>query len=317
LIPRPQLIPLLVAAILGGVLLFAAPLRAADPTPLDCPNGQTVYLEGRTIPREALLVYLKGRAVGGGLADSGGAFRLPLRADERPGSYPVEVRLRASGAVVARFTCFVDIPIDGVSPTPAPPAAATPTPAPSQTAGPARDATATPGRTTSVTATGATATGATATAGTRSPTPTGPTATASTTRTAGPSPTRTTTAATNGTAAAQANEVAITYVVLLDPAFPDELVEYVEIENNSDREIPITGWQLRNASRSNVAPYVFPQFVLEVDAIIAVYSNADVNDLEVGDFYWGQSPPLWQVGDRAELRDRGGNLISSYVVVEE
>jgi hypothetical protein len=299
-------------------LLFVAPLRAADPTPLACPNGQTVFLEGRTIPREALLVYLKDRAVGGGLADSGGAFRLPLRAQERPGSYPVEVRLRASGAVAARFTCFVDIPIDGVSPTPtqAPAAGATPTVAPSQTARPT-SGTAAPVQTTSATATGGTRTSVTATSGTRTPTPTGPTATASTTRTAGPSPTRTTSPATTGTAVAQANDVAITYVVLIDPAFPNELEEYVEIENGTNRDITLTGWQLRNGSRTSVAPYVFPPFVLEVDDIIAVYSHSGTNDLDIGDFFWGQSPPLWQVGDRAELLDPGGNLISSYVVVEE
>lgn len=295
-------------------MLLAAPLRAADPTPIACPTGQTVYLEGRTIPREALLVYLKGRAVGGGLADSGGAFRLPLRAQERPGSYPVEVRIRASGAVVARFTCFVDVPIDGLSPTPtqAPSAAgATATVAPSPTAR-ATSAAATPGATTS-----ATATRGAATSGTRSPTPTGPTATASATGTAGPSPTRTASPATTGTPSAQANDVAITYVVLLDPAFPDELEEYVKIENRTDREITLTGWRLSNASRTGVAPYVFPQFVLEVDGIVAVYSHSGTNDLDIGDFYWGQSPPIWQVGDRAELRDPAGNLISSYVVVEE
>jgi hypothetical protein len=158
----------------------------------------------------------------------------------------------------------------------------------------------------------------TATSGSRTPTPTGPTATASTTRTAGPSPTRTTSPATTGTPAAQANEVAITYVgLLLDPAFPEELEEYVEIQNNSGRAITLTGWQLRNVSRTNVAAYVFPQFVLDVDNIVFVYSESGTNDSVSGDFFWGQSPPIWQVGDRAELRDPGGNLISSYVVVEE
>ena len=48
----------------------------ADPTPIVCPTGQTVFLEGRTIPGEALLIYLSGRAVGGGLADSSGGYRL-------------------------------------------------------------------------------------------------------------------------------------------------------------------------------------------------------------------------------------------------
>ena len=109
----------------------------------------------------------------------------------------------------------------------------------------------------------------------------------------------------------------ITYVQLFDPEFPDDPDEYVEIENRSDRDITITGWQLRNASRSNLAPYVFPQYVLEVDSIIAIYSHSDNNDPALGNFFWGQSPPLWQVGDRAELRDPAGNLISSYIVEQQ
>jgi hypothetical protein len=301
---------------LGGFLLFAAPLRAADPTPIACPNGQTVFLEGSTIPNEALLVYLADRPVGGGLADGAGAFRLPLRAQERPGSYPVEVRLRASGAVVARFTCFVDIPVDSdtATPTLAPlPAEASPTGAATQTVSPTRATSATPGRTTSTTA----VSGARSpTSGTRSPTPTGPTATASATRTAGPSPTGTTSPTVAGTPAAGADEVAVTYVQLLDPA-DSESEEYVEIENLSDQDITLTGWRLRNSSRPNVPPYVFPQYVLELNTIIAVYSQSGTNDLQIGDFYWGQNPPIWQVGDQVELLDPAGNLISSFVVVEE
>jgi hypothetical protein len=321
-ISRFQLTALILAAILGGILLFTAPLRAADPRPIACPNGQTVFLEGRAIPNEALLVYLADRAVGGGLASSSGSYRLPLRVQERPGSYPVEVRLRSSRAVVERFTCFVDVPVGD--------AGETPTTEPVVTAGTTRSATtqstatraATQGATTPQPTGGTRTTTATSngtrtitpTRGSPTVTPTGPTATTTTTGTAGPSPTVTTT--TSGTSAAAANDVEIVFVQLLeDPAFPDE--EFVELENQSGRPITITGWQLRNASRSTANPYVFPTFVFEEDFPVLLYSTAGTNDIEDGDFYWGQTPPLWQAGDRAELRDAQGNLIHSYVVEEQ
>jgi hypothetical protein len=110
------------------------------------------------------------------------------------------------------------------------------------------------------------------------------------------------------------DELAITFVQLLeDPSFPDE--EFVEIESRATRPIDLTGWQLVNATRP--ATYVFPAFTMQPGFTILVYSTSGANDVEDGDFYWGQQPPLWQAGDRAEVRDAAGNLVASYIVEEQ
>ncbi|GAB4449290.1 MAG: lamin tail domain-containing protein [Chloroflexi bacterium OHK40] len=295
-------------------LLTAAPLRAADPTPIACPSGQTVLIQGTAPAREPLLLYLAGRPVGGGVADARGAYSLPLRAQERPGVYPVEVRLRTSRAVVARFTCFVDLPVGDVPASATPLAPSTPVAPPTLRSGPpAATPSATSTRTSGI---------ATPTATTRS-TATGGTPTLTTTRTVGPGPTASATnqpgvaTVTPSATTTAASTVQIVDIVLIDPAYPDDTEEYVQIRNASDATVNIGGWRLLNASRSDVAPFVFPAFALEADVTIAVFSETGENDLEIGDFFWNQSQAVWRVGDRAELRDAGGQLIHSLVVPDQ
>lgn len=286
------------------MLTLVGTLRAADPVPLACPNGQTVLLRGQAPPSEALLIVLNGRPVGGGVSDRSGAYSLPLRANERPGAYSVEVRLRGSGAVVGRFTCLVDVPTDTTSnSTPTPPAArptapgatstrpvVSPTPIPSATAGltPTGLATVTPAATTTV------------------GTGTAPTATASTTTTAStPTPTP------------RPNDLQIEEIVLRDPGAPNQPVEYVRIYNASDRPINIKDWQVLNVSRGDtIPPFVFPTFIIEPDQAIGVFSAVGDANLETGDFYWDLTD-IWRVGDRAELRDATDRLISFLVVSED
>jgi hypothetical protein len=106
----------------------------------------------------------------------------------------------------------------------------------------------------------------------------------------------------------------IGFVALPNPGSPDRSEEYVEIRNFGGAPVELTGWQLRNISRPEDPAYVFPAYTLQVDSMIVVYSRGGTNDLAVGDFYWGRTPPLWAVGDRAELRDAEGELVHSYVV---
>ena len=313
LVSRAQLATALFVALFGGILLLASPLRAADPTPIACPNGQTVFLEGSAPPREPLLVYLGGRAVGGGLADANGTYRLPLRAQERPGSYPVEVRLRSSRAVIERFTCFVNVPI-GSGPTETP--TGLPTPGATTRVSPTQppQVTRAPVITLSPTTTSATVVG-----GTPSVTPTGPTATPTLTGTAGPSPTSTgTPPAGNVTPTPRTGDVVILDVLVIDPAFPDD-EEFVQISNTSDRAINLAGWRLINASRpdatrASVPPFVFPTFSLGPSADLLVFSLPGQNDLNSSDFYWGQSGAIWKAGDRVELRDARNTLVHSFPV---
>lgn len=96
-----------------------------DPTPtsvlppgvelLACAPGQTIDLAGTALPNTALLAYFAQRPVGGGLSGADGSYRISLLiGDERPGIYLVEVRERASRALVQQFGCEVP----GATPTP-------------------------------------------------------------------------------------------------------------------------------------------------------------------------------------------------------
>ncbi len=291
-------------------MLFSPPLRAADPIPLPCPNGQTVFLEGQSAPREALLVFLRGRAVGGGLSGADGRFRLPLRAQERAGVYPVEVRLRSSRALVANFTCFVDVSLEGgLTPTATlgAPSAAPPVGRVTPTAPTARVAPTTGAATPTATVTATVASGG----GGSNPVATN---TSVATVTATTSVTTTATVTTT-TTTVPANSVEINDIVLRDPAFPNESEEYVQIRNAGETPVNLAGWRLLNATRpGQVQAYTFPSFNLGVDVTVAVFSAVGDDELDVGDFYWDQTVTIWQVGDRAELRDPQNNLVATLIV---
>ena len=311
----------LLAALVGGFLLWITPLRAADPTPIACPNGQTIFLEGHAPAGEAVLAYLRGRPVGGGVTDSSGHYRLPLRAHERPDVYPVEVRLRANRVIVGSFTCFVDRPVGEVLTPTSLLAATTPgltrttTPTVTRTPGalsstPTR--TATPSPTGGSTLTTSTPTGSvTATHGTSTPTgtpnPAAGSATSTTTPSSIASPTNT------GTTTA-AGSVKINDISVYDPAFPEN-DEYVVIHNNTQTAINLGGWRLIHPRLSSAAAFVFPTFTLQGDVSISVYSKVHVNNPSAGDFYWGREDNIWQAGDRAELRDGQNTLIDFFVAV--
>lgn len=103
-------------------------------------------------------------------------------------------------------------------------------------------------------------------------------------------------------------------VVLRDPAFPDISEEYAQIRNVTEDSVALADWTIRNASRPGVPAYVFPAFSLAGDMTISVFSAVGEDDLTNGDFYWDQRIDVWRVGDRAELRDPQGRLISFFIV---
>lgn len=111
-----------------------------------------------------------------------------------------------------------------------------------------------------------------------------------------------------------AGALEINDVVLRDPAFPDISEEYTQVRNVTEHPVALAGWTIRNASRPEVPAYVFPAFSLAGDLTISVFTAVGNDDLTNGDFYWDQATDVWQVGDRAELRDPSGRLISFLIV---
>ncbi|HET9221227.1 MAG TPA: hypothetical protein VFO07_01925 [Roseiflexaceae bacterium] len=99
-----------------------APLQTptAIPTPSDgvmCPPGAEIVFTGEAPPRTALLLAFEQRIVGGGSADAGGRFRIPLAVgNERPGYYVVKVQVRGTKQVLRQWTCIVP----EFTPTPTP-----------------------------------------------------------------------------------------------------------------------------------------------------------------------------------------------------
>lgn len=115
-------------ATLGASLtptLTRAPAETAAATPtaelpdgveaLTCMPGETVRLTGEAEPGTALLAYFNDRPVGGGFARPDGQFTIDLLiGEERPGSYLVEVRDRATRALILQLGCEVP----ALTPTP-------------------------------------------------------------------------------------------------------------------------------------------------------------------------------------------------------
>ncbi len=286
-------------------MLGSAPVSGADTTPISCPNGATIVLQGQAPPNEALLAYLKKRSVGGGSSDRSGRYRIPLKLRERPGIYPVEVRLRSSGAVVGRYDCYVDVPLTN-QPTLTPEIVVTaapnqpPTTTPRASGGTARP-TSTP------TSRSATATSRTPTATSRTTTATSRTATAAgspaATGTAGPSPT---------VNPVSVGDVEIFEIIQVSSSNPDE---YLTLSSRTALDIDIEGWQVINITRADRPTYTFPSYILEGNTVLDLYTGAGVNDVGSAIFYWNRSDTVWRTGDVAELRDSNNRLIFTYTVI--
>ncbi len=310
----------LVVALIGGFLLFGSSLRANDPIALACPNGQTVLLTGQAERGIALLIYLRGRAVGGGLADQTGAFSLPLRPQERPGIYPVEVRTRNERALVASYSCYIDVEL---APTTVGPTVEGETPLATSSGGrPTITATAPP----NTPRPNSTAIQPSTPSPQRSATP-GP-STTSATATAGPSstpivaPSASPTTSTSASPTATATKVPSDMFDISINLDNDLNQEFVQIYYVDDQTINMAGWRLRNASRSGVVPdFTFPSYNLAGDAsgnsFVMIYSGVGEDERDQGIFYWDRSSPVWLDGNIAELYDDNERLIATATATVE
>lgn len=92
-----------------------------DSEVLTCLPGVPVMVSGEGPANAALLLYFDGRAVGGTTSDSRGAYRIQLVVgEERPGDYPLEVRVRGTTEQVDEFTCRVPAAEEPGEDTPTP-----------------------------------------------------------------------------------------------------------------------------------------------------------------------------------------------------
>jgi hypothetical protein len=100
------------------------------------------------------------------------------------------------------------------------------------------------------------------------------------------------------------------YIVDID-ADPDDgpLDEYVEIENESNKNEDMTDWRLRD-EEGNI--YYFPDgFTLRVGASVKVWTKAGTDTS--GNLYWGRIEPVWNNShDCAYLRDEDNNRVAQY-----
>jgi len=261
--------------------------------------------------------------VGGGVSDAAGRWQIPLRVNEPPGIYPVEVRLRDNQQLLASMVCYVDVPLPAtVVPSPTKIPSPTPTSVPRPTTAlptvpPATRTTTPPGQVTATPQLTITTTPQLTITATPQLTITA-TPTVQTTRT--PQSTFTPTPTSGGVPGVTPTPIpagiSVTLeIVAYDPDTSNSLNdEYVTLLSNEENDLTIGGWRIINISRPERPTFVFPNYVLAPESEIYLYTGSGTNNLNTGDFYWGRSAPVWRQGDTAQLFDAQGRLVSSYQV---
>jgi hypothetical protein len=85
--------------------------------------------------------------------------------------------------------------------------------------------------------------------------------------------------------------------------------EWVVLSYTGADQINLANWELRDADR-NV--FVFPQLILHQNGAVQVHTASGTNT--VIDLYWGESDPVWESGEEAQLFDPNGNMRAKYKV---
>ena len=85
--------------------------------------------------------------------------------------------------------------------------------------------------------------------------------------------------------------------------------EWAVIRNAGTEPLNLAGWELKDANK-NV--FTFPNLTLNGGGAVQVHSSSGTNT--VIDLYWGETEPVWQSGEEAQLIDPGGNARAVYKV---
>jgi len=85
--------------------------------------------------------------------------------------------------------------------------------------------------------------------------------------------------------------------------------EWVVVSYKGEDQINLANWQLRDENRH---VFVFPQLVLHPNGAVQIHTASGTNT--VIDLYWGESEPVWQSGENAQLFDPNGTQRAEYKV---
>jgi hypothetical protein len=85
--------------------------------------------------------------------------------------------------------------------------------------------------------------------------------------------------------------------------------EWVVVSYTGEDQINLANWELRDEDR-NV--FVFPQLILHPEGAVQIHTASGTNT--VIDLYWGESEPVWESGEKAQLFDPAGNSRDEYKV---
>jgi hypothetical protein len=85
--------------------------------------------------------------------------------------------------------------------------------------------------------------------------------------------------------------------------------EWVVVSYKGEEPINLANWELRDQDH-NV--FVFPQLILHTNGAVQVHTDTGTNT--VIDLYWGESEPIWESGEEAQLFDPNGTLRAKYRV---
>lgn len=85
--------------------------------------------------------------------------------------------------------------------------------------------------------------------------------------------------------------------------------EWVVVRYKGEEQINLANWELRDEDR-NI--FVFPQLILHTNGAVQIHTTSGTNT--VIDLYWGESDPVWESGEEAQLYDPNGTLRAKYQV---
>jgi hypothetical protein len=86
-------------------------------------------------------------------------------------------------------------------------------------------------------------------------------------------------------------------------------LEYIEVFNQSEGAVNMTGWQIVDESENR---FTFPVLILNNGGSVKIYSKA--GDDTVIELYWQAETPIWQSGETVRLLDADGNTAATYSI---